>query len=451
MKRIYFFLSFMLLVLHMEGQVWRDVSGGINRQPGHSVNDMIFFEDSLFIVGEFDSLYSPLQYCSGFAVLDSTNYQCRSGTQLFQSSLCIGTYQNELVIGSRGSPTFQPQFSRIRRISGGVVYPFGNGIQNGEVRCLQEYNGELYVGGNFTTVDSTINAKRIARWDGSQWHAIGIGANGGFITGIRAMTIFNGELIVGGMFGSIDGFPANSVCSFNSTQWDSLGSGVFGQIQCFVIDSINNFLYAGGQIWSAGGIPTPCGIAKWDGSSWSAVGSEPILNPIDMVMYKGKLFAGGVQTGLNSLGQTVFQMAWYDGQNWIPACDTMDGGEIESMCVYKDELYVGGYFKMIDDSALYGIARTHFPNVSVLDYDAGTSTVKVYPNPTNAILNIQSNSLSGLTGTLRLISHTGQELYSTNLKGAMKLSIPTTKFSSGLYLIIFESEGKRWSRRVIIE
>lgn len=88
---------------------------------------------------------------------------------------------------------------------------------------------------------------------------------------------------------------------------------------------------------------------------------------------------------------------------------------------------------------------------AIIENSSSSPPWLVYPNPASEIINIQSNSLSGLTGNLRLISYTGQELYSTNLRGAMKLSIPTTKFSSGLYLIIFESEGKRWSRRVIIE
>lgn len=75
----------------------------------------------------------------------------------------------------------------------------------------------------------------------------------------------------------------------------------------------------------------------------------------------------------------------------------------------------------------------------------------VYPNPASEIINIQSNSLNGLTCNLRLVSYTGQEMYSSNLKGTMKLSIPTKEFSSGLYLLIFEGEGKKWSQRVVIE
>ncbi|MBK9638122.1 MAG: T9SS type A sorting domain-containing protein [Bacteroidetes bacterium] len=75
----------------------------------------------------------------------------------------------------------------------------------------------------------------------------------------------------------------------------------------------------------------------------------------------------------------------------------------------------------------------------------------VYPNPASEIINIQSNSLGGLTGNLRLVSYTGQEIYNSTLKGTMKFSIPTAQFSSGLYLLIFEFEGKRWSQLVVME
>ncbi|MBK9639471.1 MAG: T9SS type A sorting domain-containing protein [Bacteroidetes bacterium] len=444
MMRLYFFLSLMLLVLQMEGQVWRDVGGGINHgyQNARSVNDMIVFNDSLYVVGIFDSLYSPLQYCSGFAVWDSSNYQCRSGTQIFQSSLCIGTYQSELVIGSDGTNPFQPHFSRIRRISGGIVYPFGNGIQNGQVRCLQEYNGELYVGGNFTTVDSTINANRIARWDGNQWHAIGTGVTGG-LPSLYAMAKYNGELYVGGNFSSINGFPSQNISRFDGVSWDSLNAGVSGFIFSMLVDSINDVLYVGGAIGSAGEIPTPCGVAKWDGNNWSAVGTEPIeLDPKTMIMYKGKLFAGGVTKGLNSMGQMVFQMAWFDGQNWNPVCDTMDGGEIQSLCVYQDELYVGGYFKMINDSALHGIARTHFPNVSVLEYNPRSSTVKVYPNPTSAILNLKTETQGEKINSFALYSTEGNILNSKDKLNAEETLIDLTNISTGIYFIrVHTSKG----------
>lgn len=75
----------------------------------------------------------------------------------------------------------------------------------------------------------------------------------------------------------------------------------------------------------------------------------------------------------------------------------------------------------------------------------------VYPNPASEIISIQSNILSGLTGSLRLISFTGQELFTAHLKNTMKLNIPTAQFSSGLYLLIFECEGKRMSQKVVLE
>ena len=88
---------------------------------------------------------------------------------------------------------------------------------------------------------------------------------------------------------------------------------------------------------------------------------------------------------------------------------------------------------------------------AIIENSSSSPPWLVYPNPANEIINIQSNRLVGLTGNLRLISFTGQELFSTNLKGTMKFSIPTAQFSSGLYLLIFKCEGKRWSQRIVIE
>ena len=90
-------------------------------------------------------------------------------------------------------------------------------------------------------------------------------------------------------------------------------------------------------------------------------------------------------------------------------------------------------------------------STAIVEHSSSPPPWIVYPNPASEIINIQSNSLNGLTGNLRIVSYTGQESYNTILKSTMKYSIPTAQFSSGLYLLIFECEGKRWSQRVVIE
>ena len=90
---------------------------------------------------------------------------------------------------------------------------------------------------------------------------------------------------------------------------------------------------------------------------------------------------------------------------------------------------------MINDSALYGIARTHFPNVSVLESNAGLSTVKVYPNPANAILNLKTEKESEKIISYSLYSIQGILLNSKESLKDNQTEVDLTNSSNGMYLI----------------
>jgi len=57
------------------------------------------------------------------------------------------------------------------------------------------------VGGAFTTAGG-VSANGIAKWDGTQWSALGSGMNAGVVW---ALTAYNGELIAGGNFTTAGG------------------------------------------------------------------------------------------------------------------------------------------------------------------------------------------------------------------------------------------------------
>lgn len=83
---------------------------------------------------------------------------------------------------------------------------------------------------------------------------------------IRAITVFNGELIIAGS--SIAGkTPANGIASWNGSSWSVLGSGLRsefgmpGQVEALAV--FNGKLIAGGGFTSAGGIPLqPCLLGR---------------------------------------------------------------------------------------------------------------------------------------------------------------------------------------------
>jgi len=93
---------------------------------------------------------------------------------------------------------------------------------NDAVRALTIYNGELIAAGNFTqSAGTTLNG--IARWDGTAWMPLGSGVQGG---PVLALASYNGELIVGGSFTAAGGVPAQNIAKWNGAIWSSLGSGV---------------------------------------------------------------------------------------------------------------------------------------------------------------------------------------------------------------------------------
>ena len=81
---------------------------------------------------------------------------------------------------------------------------------------------------------------------------------------------------MGGNFTAAGSVAANNIAKWNGSSWSALGSGVTGAtggpaVQALACDSAGS-LYAGGCFTTAGGV-TANYIAKWNGSAWSALGS----------------------------------------------------------------------------------------------------------------------------------------------------------------------------------
>jgi hypothetical protein len=110
---------------------------------------------------------------------------------------------------------------------------------------------------------------------------------------------------------------ANRVAKWNGTTWSYLGTsssvnGLNGDCNSLVVDSSNN-LYAGGNFTTANGL-TANYVAKWDGSTWSYLGTSLSVNGFNgycnSVIVKNKiLYAAGVFSMAN--GSTANYVAVY--------------------------------------------------------------------------------------------------------------------------------------------
>ena len=130
-------------------------------------------------------------------------------------------------------------------------------------------------------------ADRIAEWNGTAWTALSTNTG----DDVYALTVYNGNLIVGGDFPTIGGNDEiNFIAQWDGTVWSALGTGMTWDVQALSV--YNGYLIAGGNFTFAGGTAANC-IAQWDGTAWSALGSG-MNGPVNLLaVYNGELIAGG--------------------------------------------------------------------------------------------------------------------------------------------------------------
>jgi hypothetical protein len=122
-----------------------------------------------------------------------------------------------------------------------------------------------------------------------------------------------GNLYAGGAFTETGGVTVNHVARWDGSSWSPLGSGMDGPVYALAVDGSGN-LYAGGNFDQAGGVSVKH-IAMWDGSSWSPLGWGVGDTVSALAMdSSGNLYAGG-QFIVVEGGMANYVARW-DGSSW---------------------------------------------------------------------------------------------------------------------------------------
>ena len=202
----------------------------------------------------------------------------------------------------------------------------GNGAINNTVYALAVSGSDLYAGGYFTDAAGILTADFVARWNGSAWSALGSnGAGNGAICGdVDALAVSASGVYVGGNFIDVAGIPtADFVARWNGSAWSALGSNGHGD------GALNNWVhalavsgtdvYVGGYFYNAAGITTADDIAKWNGSAWSALGSNghgdgAIPGDVEALVVSGPgLFVGGTFGDIAGVVTADYIVKWSPG------------------------------------------------------------------------------------------------------------------------------------------
>jgi hypothetical protein len=261
---------------------------------------------------------------------------------------------------SQSSASCQPAWTALGGALNGPVYaltPFDDGS-----------GPALYVGGSFTSAGG-VQAKRVAKWDGSSWSSLGSGME----QLVLCLTVFDDgagpALYAGGVFNSAGGTSVNHIAKWNGSSWSPLGSGTDGQVNSLATfdDGTGPALYAGGFFVHAGGTLARS-VAKWNGSSWSALGIGMDDGVYALAVFDDgngpALYAGGRFSHAD--GIAVHDIARWNGSSWSPLLQGMSGiggsaAFVNALTVFDDgsgaALYAGGEFSIAGTAAAFRIAK----------------------------------------------------------------------------------------------
>ncbi len=224
---------------------------------------------------------------------------------------------------SETSPTFSDA-------NWSVFAPLAPGSLDSSVRALAEYKGDLYAAGAFTDADNQ-QVHHVARWDGSDWHALGTGFDGP----VLALETFNDELYAGGAFTEVGGHPAAGVARWDGEQWQALGSGVNDAVRTFQV--WRDQLYMGGDFTQAGGASTTL-LAAWTGSAWADLGVRELSGELhDLAIHEDILFLAG---DMRFLGDDMNLIAYpgTGGYGSFPGIPVVD--KFTALTLYQGDLIV---------------------------------------------------------------------------------------------------------------
>jgi hypothetical protein len=280
----------------------------------------------------------------------------------------------------------------------------GGGVAGGGVSALAVFDDgtgpAIYAGGSFFSAGGT-SVNNIARWNGSSWSALGGGVAGGGSPPVRALAVFDDgtgpALYVGGQFSTVGGVNASNVARWNGSTWSVVSNGLsFGAVSSLAVfdDGTGPALYAGGNFTISGGTPVNH-IARWNGTSWSALGSGLGSTQSDYVDAL-TAYDDGTGSALYAAGsfpfagaQLVNSVAKWNGSAWSPLGTGLGNGSALALGVFDDgtgpALFLGGFFDAVGGTSSNGVAKWNGSSWSALrgglsrgGGDAGVRTLAVF-------------------------------------------------------------------------
>lgn len=209
-------------------------------------------------------------------------------------------------------------------------------------------------------------ATALAAGDGFVWSALGSGMGGfpfqfapGVIYDARITALAvapDGTVYVGGEFSTAGGVSAEGIAKWNGTTWSALGVGLRGGVSALAI-APDGTLYAAGDVVRAADGSADIGVVKWNGTTWSSLEFKNNAKK-DYTQSKyitaltvapdGTLYVGGEFTTAG--GVSANHIAKWSGNTWSSLGTGMNANKDSGLPVFAlavasdGTLYAGGNF-----------------------------------------------------------------------------------------------------------
>ena len=319
-----------------------------------------------------------------------------------------------------------------------------SGLDRVQVVHLKNINGELYAGGTFNIAGGIIS-HHIARWNGINWFGFNFGIDSTF-GGVFAVEQYNGDLYVGGNI-----LPANirDLFVWDGTSVSHVGQGIVGSLSNIASMVVyNNELYVGGYFTIADGNAGNF-IMRWNGSSWNDVGGGMDHQITELEVHGGLLYACGVFD--HAGGITASKIAVWDGSSWSALGPDSFDNNLNGMEFFHNELYVIGGFVKVNSDTLNYIAK-YTGQLGTEDFARLHLNFFLSPNPSTSFLSITLSSAILQDAILASTDPTGREQFRIFIpRQTLRKELDISELAAGIYFITLESKSGRETKKFIKE
>ncbi len=282
---------------------------------------------------------------------------------------------------------------------------YTNGL-DGQANALCNYGGNIIIGGSFAHA-AALPAASIVGWNPITEEFFSLAD--GFVGYVRALTLFEGDLIATGHLQFSGDIPLQNVARWDGTQWTTMGEGLTsstGNLQVYNgqlyadqyrwtghewVDNIpingsvyclevwNDELIIGGSFTEAGGVAVER-ICSWDGVEVKSLGAGLNSDVQELLVKDDNLIAGGRFT---ASGETELDgLGTWNGSAWSNIEMEVDPNfqtEILALCDYQGDLVVSSTVTNFFEGSyhLFRQVDSNWETLADLDYGRAETLLTV--------------------------------------------------------------------------